>query len=97
VSDNVEKRFETDITYIYIYIYKLWCICHPQRAYTNIVEMHSSKIVLQFFNFNLFFIRLTHRGYDWSDMELVNTGNKVTNIIHDVRYNTLIFRIHLSR
>jgi hypothetical protein len=27
-----------------------------------------------------------HRGYDPSDMELVNTENKVTNVIHDVRY-----------
>jgi len=25
------------------------------------------------FNFNLFSIRLIHRGYDQSDMELVNT------------------------
>jgi hypothetical protein len=40
----------------------------------------------QFFNFNLFCIRLIHRGYDPLDMELVNTENKVTNIIHDVRY-----------
>jgi hypothetical protein len=49
------------------------------------------------FNFNLFCFRLIHRGYDPSDMELVNTENKVTNIIHDVRYNTLNFRIQLSR
>jgi hypothetical protein len=30
-------------------------------------------------------------------MELVNTENKVTNIIHDVRYNTINFRIYLKR
>jgi hypothetical protein len=44
------------------------------------------------FNFNLFCVRLIHRGYDPSDMELVNTENKVTNIIHDVRYNTVNFQ-----
>jgi hypothetical protein len=38
-----------------------------------------------------------HRGYDPSDIELVNTENKVTNIIHYVRYNTINFRIQLSR
>jgi hypothetical protein len=40
---------------------------------------------------------LIHRGYDALDMELVNTENKVKNIIHDVRYNTINFRIHLIR
>jgi hypothetical protein len=49
------------------------------------------------YNINLFCVRLIHRGYDPSDMELVNTENKVTNIIHDVRYNTVNFRIQLSR
>jgi len=49
------------------------------------------------FNFNLFCIHLVHRGYDPSDMELVNTENKVTNIMHDVRFNTINFRIYLSR
>jgi hypothetical protein len=38
-----------------------------------------------------------HRGYGPSDMELVNTENKVTNIMRDVRYNTINFRIQLSR
>jgi hypothetical protein len=51
----------------------------------------------RYFNFNLFCIRLIHSGYDPSDMELVNTENKVTNIIHDVRYNTISCRIQLSR
>jgi hypothetical protein len=41
------------------------------------------------FNFNLFCVHLIHRGYDPSDMEFVNTANEVTNIIHDVRYNTI--------
>jgi hypothetical protein len=50
-----------------------------------------------FFNFKLCCVCLTHRGYDPLDMELVNTENKVTNIIHDVRYNTINFRIQLSR
>jgi hypothetical protein len=49
------------------------------------------------FNFNLFCVYLIHRGYDPSDMERVNTENNVTNIIHDVRYNTINFRIQLSR
>jgi hypothetical protein len=58
---------------------------------------HNTKITkLEFFNFNLFCVRLIHRLYDPSDMELVNTENKVTNI-HDVRYNTINFRIQLSR
>jgi hypothetical protein len=49
------------------------------------------------FNFNLFCVRLIHRGYDPSDMELVNTENKVINIYsYDVRYNIINFRIQLS-
>jgi hypothetical protein len=52
--------------------------------------------IFNFFNFNLFCVRLIHRGYDPSDMELVYTENKVTNM-HDVRYNTINFRIQLSR
>jgi hypothetical protein len=55
------------------------------------------KLVNLNFNFNLFCVHLIHRGYDPSDIELVNTENKVTNIIHDVRYNTINFRIQLSR
>jgi hypothetical protein len=43
-------------------------------------------------NFNLFWVDLIHKVYDPSDMELVNTENKVTNIIHDVRYNTNIIQ-----
>jgi hypothetical protein len=50
-----------------------------------------------FFNFNLFCVRFIHRGYDLSDMELVYTENKVTNIIYDVRYNTINFRIQYFR
>ena len=42
------------------------------------------------FNFNLFNVHFIHRGYDPSDMEIVNTNNKVTNIIHDVKCNTFI-------
>jgi hypothetical protein len=49
------------------------------------------------FDFILFCVRLIHRGYDASDMELVDTENKVINIIQDVRYNTINFRIQLSR
>jgi hypothetical protein len=41
--------------------------------------------VMIIFNFNLFGIHLIHKGHDLSDMELVNTENEVTNIIHDVR------------
>jgi len=48
-------------------------------------------------NFNLFCIHLIQRGYDLSDMELVNSENKVTNIIHYVKHNTINFRIHLNR
>ena len=43
-------------------------------------------------NFNLFCVHLIHRGYDPSDMELVITENKVTNIIHNIRYNTIQFQ-----
>jgi hypothetical protein len=45
------------------------------------------------FNFHLFCVCLIQRGYDPSNMELVNTENKVTNIIHDVRYNTINFSL----
>jgi hypothetical protein len=48
-------------------------------------------------NFNLFCVHLIHRGYDPSVMELVNTEKKVTNIIHDVKYNAVNFRIHRNR
>jgi hypothetical protein len=37
-----------------------------------------------------FYVHLIHSGYDPLDKELVNTENKVTNIIHDVRYNTVV-------
>jgi hypothetical protein len=38
---------------------------------------------------------LIHRDYDPSDMEIVNTENKVTSI-HDVRYNTVNFSLYLD-
>jgi hypothetical protein len=70
------------------------------RLVSNFSRNHSisgGSCIFTIFNFNLFCVHLIHRGYDPSDMELVNTENKVTNIIHDVRYNTLNFRIQLSR
>jgi hypothetical protein len=55
-----------------------------------------------YFNFQFqFILHSFNRGYDPSDMELVNTENKVankhTNNIHDVRYNTVNFSLYLDR
>jgi hypothetical protein len=51
--------------------------------------------------FKLFCIQLIHRGCDPSDMEIVNTENKVTEIhtynIHYVRYNRVNFSLYLHR
>jgi uncharacterized membrane protein len=66
-------------------------------VFYNSTHMNTSNNSIFFFNFNLFCVRLIHRGYVPSDMELVNTETKATNIIHDVRYNTINCRIHLSR
>jgi len=48
-------------------------------------------------NFNLFCVRLTHKGFDPSDMELVNTEIGLHKSIHDIRYNTINLRMHLNR
>jgi hypothetical protein len=61
-----------------------------------LLQAITSNDTFHIFNFNLFCIHLIHRGYDPLDMELVNTENKVTNIIHNVRYNTVNFRIYVN-
>jgi hypothetical protein len=54
--------------------------------------------------FNLFCMHLIHRGYDPSDMEIVNAKIRLqihihvhTNNIHGVRYNTVNFSLYLDR
>jgi hypothetical protein len=64
-------------------------VCSLECQFIFVRKLHN--------NFNLFCVHLIHWGYDPSDMELVGTENKVTNIINDMRYNTIIFKIHLSR
>jgi hypothetical protein len=49
------------------------------------------------FQFQFKFILLSFDPYDLPDMERINTEDMVTNIVHDVRYNTINFRIHLNR
>jgi len=50
----------------------------------------------QFFNFNLFCVHLIHRGYDPLDMELVNTGNKVTIINQSINQHGIIWKFQSS-
>jgi len=50
--------------------------------------------MVSIFNFNLFCVHLIHKGCDLPEMELVNTEIRL-QIIHNVRYNTINFRIYL--
>jgi hypothetical protein len=47
--------------------------------------IHLFKTTVLEFQFQLFCVHLIHKGYEPSDMELLNSESKVTNIIHDVR------------
>jgi hypothetical protein len=75
-----------------------------QMRMNPFVTMHTPQMVnineyllgIIWFQFQFLCVHLIHRGYELSDMELVNTETKVINIIHDVRYNTINFRIQLS-
>jgi len=53
-------------------------------------------ISISIFNCNLSCFHLIYRVCDPSDIELVNT-EVMLQIIHYIRYNTINFRIYLSR
>jgi hypothetical protein len=76
-------------------VFSLWSLFRGTvfpRSYNKTVKPSTVNL-----NLNLFCVRLIHRGYDPSDMELVNRENNVTNILYDIRYNTINFRIQLTR